>query len=129
MADTDKYREAVLQKIAGNKEFIKAGKVTYTIDGNNYHIKVKTDDLKKYPFNINNAVLSADFEVYVCGSDELYYVIPNELIKLMHTDPDAMPDHSHPGLTIIDVFPQENKIIYGTGGKAINIECFKNIVL
>ena len=105
MSQTDIFRESVLRKIAGYKAFKKVGRVSYEIDGNTYHIKVKTGQLKKYPFNINKAVLSADYEVYVCGTDELYYVIPVELIRKMHLDPSAMPDYTHPGLTVVDVYP------------------------
>jgi len=92
-----------------------------------YHVKVKTGQLTKYPFNINNASLAADFEVYVCGADKLYYVIPVELLRRMHSDPSAMPDYTHPGLTIIDVHPSKEIIVYGTGGKSIKVSEYKNL--
>jgi len=129
MKKTDIYRESVLLKIAGGKAFRKSGTVSYIIDGYTYHIKVKTGQLKRYPFNINKSVLSADYEVYVCGTDELYYVIPVELIRKMHSDPSAMPDYTYPGYTVVDVCPDEEKIIYGTGGKSLNVGAFRNVTL
>jgi hypothetical protein len=127
MKQTDIYRDAVLQKISHGKKYSKSGSVTFSIENKHYHIKVKTGHLKKYPFNINPTVLEADFEVYVCGDDNLYYVIPMTLIKEMHTDPFAMPDHRYDGYTVVDVHPHENIIKYGTGGKYLNIEKYRNI--
>jgi hypothetical protein len=129
MKHTDKYRESALQKIASGRVYLKIEKVTYEIEGKRFHIKVKTGNLKKYPFNINDTVLAADYEVYVCGTQDLYYVVPVELIKQMHTEPSAMPDNTHPGLTIIDIYPAEDIIIYGTGGKSLSIVKFRNITL
>ena len=65
---TDKYRESALQKITGGRATRKIGQVTYEIDGKRIHIKVRTGNLKKYPFNIYDAVLAADYEAYVCGT-------------------------------------------------------------
>jgi hypothetical protein len=127
MKSTDIYRESVLEKIACGKGYMKVGKVTYKINGKLYHVRVKTGQLTKYPFNINNATLAADFEVYVCGTDKLYYVIPVELVKRMHSDPSAMPDYTHPGLTVIDVHPSKEIIVYGTGGKSIKVNEYKNL--
>ncbi len=127
MKQTDIFRDAVLKKISQGKEYLRFGGVTFIIDNRKYHIKVKTGQLKKYPFNINPTVLEADFEVYVCGNDNLYYLIPITLIKEMHTDPSAMPDHRYSGYTVIDVHPGKNIIKYGTGGKFINIGKYRNI--
>src|SRR5713226_2390949 len=118
MKHTDTYRESALRRIAGGRATRKTGQVTYEIEGKRFHIKVKTGNLRKYPFNINDAVLAADYEVYVCGTQDLYYMVPVELIRKMHTDPSAMPDYTHPGLTVVDIYPAENQIIYGTGGKS-----------
>ena len=127
MKSTDSYRDAVLEKIDGGRDYTKRGRVTYKIDGKYYHIKVKTGQRVKYPFNINPNVLEADFEVYICGTDFVYYLLPIEVIKNMHSDPSAMPDYRNPGYTIIDVCPGEDKIKYGTGGKSLNIGKYRNL--
>jgi hypothetical protein len=127
MRPTDGYRDAVLLKIAGGRNYTKSGQVTYKIDGKLYHIKVKTGQRTRYPFNINPTVLAADFEVYVCGDYLLYYLLPVKLIKEMHSDPSAMPDNKNPGYTIIDVCPGEDEIVYGTGGKSLKIGNYRNL--
>jgi hypothetical protein len=63
MPITDIYRDAVLEKLANGRLVTKIGRVTYQIDGKLYHIKMRTGEHKKYPFNINETVLDADFEV------------------------------------------------------------------
>ena len=127
MKSTDRYRNVVLEKIAGGRSYTKSGQVTYKIDGKHYHIKVKTGQLTKYPFNINPTVLAADFEVYVCGTDLLYYLLPVDLIKEMHSDPSAMPDYRNPVYTVIEVCPGEDEIKYGTGGKSLKIAKYRNL--
>ena len=125
-AKTDALRDKVLRKIATGQSYQKVGKVTYRIGRKSVHIKVKTGNLRKYPFNINDAVLSADYEVLVCGSEDKYYVLPQALIKKMHEDPHAMEDSWHPGYTVYDIHPQQNSIVYGTGGASVDITKFRN---
>jgi len=126
---TDALREKVLREVAGAKPYYKVGRVTYSIGGKNIHIKVKTGNLRKYPFNINDTVLSADYEVLVCGSENRYYVLPQALMKRMHEDPHAMEDSWHAGYTIYDIHPQQNSITYGTGGISVDITNYRNAKL
>ena len=44
----------------------------------------------------------------------------------MHDNSDALPDYSHPGLTVVDVYPDEDIIVYGRGGKSINVGEYRN---
>jgi len=85
--ETDGYRDKVLSRLAGENQFRQVDRVTYRIAGKTFHVKVKTGDREKYPFNINSAVLSADYEVVICGNDTCYYVLPINLVRQMHTDP------------------------------------------
>lgn len=129
--ETDGYRDKVLRKLAGENQCRKDGRVTYLIAEKRFHIKVKTGELEKYPFNINDAVLSADYEVVICGKDVCYYVLPISLVRQMHTDPLAMYDRRNEdkGYTIYDVYPQQNRIVFGTGGKSIDIAKYRNLTL
>ena len=122
----DRYRKAVLEKIAPHGGYTKNGRVTYKIDGKHYHIRVDGGQLPKYRFNINPTVLAADYEVYVCGTDDLYYLIPVELIRKMNSDPTAWPDHRNPGYTDIDVYPGDDIIKYGRSGKTLKIGQYRN---
>ncbi len=124
--ETDLYRDEVLKKLAKGKPFARLSQVTYDIDGNKFHIKAKTGHSDDYPFNINNKVLEADYEVYVCGNSDLFYAIPIDIIKKMHSDADAMPDNRHPGYTIVHVRPNEDKIKYAAPSKSVNIKLYKN---
>jgi hypothetical protein len=129
MKETDQHREKVLAKIATGNNPRKIGGVSYDIAGKTFHIKVVTGKKKKYPFNINDTVLKADYEVYVCGTSDLFFVVPISIVKMMHEDPNSMPDYTYPGYTVVDVHPMENKIIYGTKGKAIDIGMYRNATL
>jgi hypothetical protein len=129
MNSTESCRQSVLSKLAGSKSTKKVGRVTHEIEGKRYHIKVKSGSLGKYPFNINPTVLAADYEVYVCGTDQLYYVLPMGEIEKMHADGNAMPDNAYSGYTILDVYPANNRIIYGIGGKELDIAKYRNLTL
>lgn len=121
----EKARISVLHQISGG-EFRKIGRVSYIINNKKVHIKGKSGNSYKYPFNINKTVLSADFEVYICGNDQQFYIIPNNIIKMMYNDPSAMFDSHHPDYTIIDVIPSKDRIVFGTGGKLISISEYKS---
>lgn len=123
---TDPHRKKVLDKIADDDEYRQIGRVSYDIAGKIFHIKVVTGKKKNYPFNINKTVLKADYEVYVCGTSELFFVIPISIVKKMHEDPNAMPDYRNKDYTVVVVKPLENKITYATKGKAINIGIYRN---
>lgn len=125
MSTMDKAREIVLNEIS-NGDYTKIGQVTYRINEKLVHIKGNSRRSNKYPFNINPAVLRADFEVYICGDENTFYVIPVHIIRMMYCDPDAMPDNYHSGYTIIDVHTDTNKIVFGTGGKGIDVTQYRS---
>jgi hypothetical protein len=126
---TNTIREHVVKQIAQSHSYRKIGQVEYVIAGKNFHVKVKSGNGQKYPFNINPTVLRADYEVVICGNEDRYYVLPQELIKEIHSDPHAMPDKRNPGYTIYDMHPQQNKIVFGTGGRSLDATKYKNLKL
>lgn len=129
MTNTNAIREQVIRLIAGSHTSSKIGQVMYRLGPFKIHAKVKSGNLVKYPFNINDTVLSADYEVLICGSHELYYVLPIQVVRTMHDDLKAMPDKRNPGYTIYDVVPSSNQVVYGTGGKSMNVSKYRCLQL
>jgi len=126
MPTTESYRQEVLRRISNGYRPIKQGKVTYSINGFSFHLKVKTGISNDYPFNINDTVLSADYEVYICGDHNLFYIIPIDIIKKVHSDPNAMGDRHHPGYSIIHIMPDVDELLYAAPAQTIDITRYKN---
>ena len=120
------YRQQVLLRISNGYQPIQEGRVTYSINGLIFHIKGKAGSGNDYPFNINNAVLGADYEVYICGNSNLFYVIPIDIIRQVHSDPNAMADRHNPGYTIIHIRTDVNELLYAAPAQTIDISSYRN---
>lgn len=56
-----------------------------------------------YKFNINPNTLSADYELWICGSAGVWYLVPIDLIGRIYSDPAAYPDHRHPEIRVVSL--------------------------
>jgi len=51
----------------------------------------------------------------ICGSSEIYYLIPISEIREIYQDPRAYPDRQHPEIRVIDVNVLTHRYTYGSG--------------
>lgn len=83
----------------------------------------------KYKFNINPNTLSADAELWVCGSGDAYYLLPIALMWSIYEDPLTYVDHTHPEIRVVSVDAASHTITYAAGGKSVTIAKYQNIRL
>lgn len=70
---------AALAKIANGATVASAGNAKARIGKSVVHVRYCSRNLSapdKFKFNINPNTLSADYELWVCGSAALYYLMP-----------------------------------------------------
>ena len=68
--------EIVINKIADGRQVSPLPKNKVKIDNKIFHYRQdKYHPNGKYPFNINPNTLSADFEVWICGDENIFYAI------------------------------------------------------
>ena len=80
----------------------------------------------KYKFNINPNTLSADFELWVCGRSECYYLLPVAILRKIYDNPSTYVDNTHPDIRVISLDIKTNFVMYARGGASISIaDCFR----
>ena len=74
------------------------------------------DDKEKFSFNINQTTLTADYELWVCGSSNWYYLIPIKIINDIYDDPDTYTN-KYPGqssMKTVGIVITDNEIKFET---------------
>jgi hypothetical protein len=97
---------------------------SYGADGLKLHVRWCSTDPKRsshYKFNINASTLSADFEIWICGSPDVYYILPVSEISKMYGHPRAYHDYRHPQLRVVTVNTTDHSATYARGGTSINL--------
>ncbi len=132
MSDKAKYR--VLEKIADGQLILDAGRAKKRIGVEVVHYRWNSIDRNRpehFKFNINNNTLTANWELWICGSEDLYYLLPIEVIKEMYHDPDSYADntHSSQNIKVVSVNTSNNTVTYASGSKQIDIKAYRDSTL
>lgn len=124
--DTTIIKEIVLNKISKGGKCTPNGKAKYSIGNKIVHVRYCSTG---YRFNINPNTLSANYEMWICGNENDYYLIPIEIIKKMYHDSDAYIDKNHTEIRVVSVDTFKNQVQYAKGGKKVDISpYFRNIL-
>ena len=68
------------------------------------------------PFNINRTVLTADYELWVCGiSGKDFYLVPIAKLQWMNSHTEARPDYRNDGYTVVDIDVGRHRAIVAAG--------------
>jgi len=124
MTENNEIKENVLSTISKSSNYVSIGKSKYRINSKIVHIRycsTSSSNGLRYKFNINPNTLDADYELWICGDSNTYYLIPTDIMKMIYEDPDTYPDKLYPNIRVVSVDVSKDKIIYGTGGKSLKI--------
>lgn len=114
----------VLGRIAPGKYAFNFDRSMYTLDGRIIHTRFCSGGRYGVMFSLNPASLRADYELWICGHPDYYYLIPQEIIRSMYTHPRAYRDRHNPNARIVRVFEYENIVCYAKMGVKMDIEEF-----
>ncbi|MCA1565537.1 MAG: hypothetical protein LC803_07850 [Acidobacteria bacterium] len=118
-------KRSVIDRIVASDVWHETGVANFRTDGHNFHIRYcspKDAAGSRYSFGINPNTLTADYEVWVCGLYEQYYLLPITVIQFIYEDPDAYTDKRHPEIRVVSVDLQNHSATYAAGGRSLNIE-------
>lgn len=124
--------QIIFNKLANGKTITDLGKHKINIGGIEIHYRLKNfpkANPDKFPFNINPNSLGAKFELFICGNEDCYYLLPVDKIKEMHFHPAAYQDKRYPKITIITIDSTRNKVTYASPSISLDITPYKNITL
>lgn len=110
----------VLNKIADGRQITFLSKAKVRIDGQTYHYRENKFRNSGYqPFGLNPNSLSADFEVWICGSESIYYLIPKSVVSQIY----------HSGATPNQTPGQENIVTINIDTRANRLKIREAIAL
>lgn len=127
MRGNDTIKKTVLALIAGQSGIWPSGKATFIIQNKKIHVRYCSPPT--YKFNINPNTLRADYEVWICGREDCYYLIPIEVIRKIYNDPQVYVDNLHPEIRIVSVKERSNEAMFASGGKTVNLTPYRGACL
>lgn len=111
-------KENVLNQIANGQKIVKCPSSKWQIGDAILHVRYRTNPVPggcQYSFNINPNTLKADYEVWICGSENRYYLIPISIIRKMYEHPNTYIDSRYQyRVASIDV--NTHRCLYARGG-------------
>jgi hypothetical protein len=117
MATGDAAKSQVLNFLANGNAIQNLGKAKVRIGARSVHVRYRSNPKSGgvvWSFNANPNTLTADYELWICGSAEHYYLIPIAEIKEIYEDPAAYPDHRHPEIRVLEVDQGTHRCRYGS---------------
>ena len=124
MSSSPTVKNEVLDNIASGNNVIFIGKAKYKIGENVVHVRFCSTNKhapRKYKFNINPNTLSSNFELWICGGIDVFYLIPIGVIESIYHDPDSYQDRHHPRIKIVSIDTNSHCVTYAKGGKYIDV--------
>lgn len=127
MSQSEEIKHIVLDRIAADKNWLPSGRAKYRIGHHVIHVRFCSADKSGsplYKFNINPNTLSADYEVWICGDADTYYLFPIRLMCQIYDDPEAYVDYHHHEIRVVSVNVNTNTVTYATGGRKMLITSY-----
>lgn len=125
MSSKDQIKHSVLDQITMGKPLQPNGRAKFSVNGTIIHVRYcrpPKSGRPLYKFNINPNTLTSDYELWICGNVNSYYLIPRGIIEQMYKDPDAYVDKHHEEIRIISVNAKNESAIYARKGKSLNLK-------
>ncbi len=125
MSTTEK--NAALAKVANGASVTSAGNAKVRIGKSVVHVRFCSRNLSapdKFKFNINPNTLSADYELWVCGSAALYYLMPIAFVRGIYDNPDTYIDRMHPEIRVVSVDANAHTVTYAAGGVSSSLRAY-----
>jgi hypothetical protein len=129
---SEEAKRKALLHVAARKNFNFLGKAKYRIGQTIVHVRFCSTDLRrspKYKFNINPNTLSADYELWICGQADSYYLIPIPILNEIYLHPGAYVDSRYPEIRVVSLDIESHRLIYASGGLSLTLGPYWQAVL
>jgi len=129
---SESVKVSVLNAIAIGRSVTPLGHAKYRIAGWTVHVRfcsVNTKASAKFKFNLNPNTLSADYELWICGSPTRFYLMPRSTVLMMYEHPAAYIDRRHPEIRVVSLDVTDNAATFAAGGEKLDLRRFLNRTL
>ena len=115
-------KDQVLDRISAGRSRSRLPKEKWRIGNSVVHVRYRSSPKSKsvFSYNINPNTLTADFEIWICGEADSYYLFPIAVMKSIYEDPDAYVDKTHPEIRVAEVDMATHRLLFGRGGKELD---------
>ena len=120
-------KKAALAIIAKGATVAPAGNAKARIGNSVTHVRYCSPNATapgKFKFNINPNTLSADYEMWVCGSAAVYYLTPISFMQNIYDNPDTYVDRRHPEIRVVSVDTHSHTVTYASGGVKSSLRAY-----
>jgi hypothetical protein len=124
-------KEKVIRQIADGRSWEKAakhhGREKWLVGEDIVHVRYRSGPVKSgatYAYNINPNTLTADYEVWICGSPECYYLIPMRVIRTIYNHPEAYVDWTYPERRVADINVNNDQCRFAREGKTMDFSSY-----
>jgi len=125
-------KNTALEKIARGATVKTEGNAKVRIGKSVVHVRYCSPNTKapgKFKFNINPNTLSADYELWVCGSATIYYLMPISVMRGIYENPNAYVDRRHPDIRVVSVDTHSHTVTFASGGVSHSLRGFLGATL
>ena len=122
---SEKEKQTVLNAIAAGSPVTRCGRAKYRVKGRVVHVRfcsTSSPSPWQHRFNINPNTLSAQYELWICGSAQNYYLMPIEFIKTIYRNPLAYRDRYHEDIIVVSVNSVLHTVTFAAGGQSESLE-------
>lgn len=119
----DEAKRSAVQRVAAGRPVVSLGRAKFRVGTSTLHVRFCSENQAsptKYKFNINPNTLSADYELWICGEANRYYLAPTAVMTQMYNHPDSYPDRLHPEITVVSVETAGHHVTYARGGQSLD---------
>lgn len=120
-ARRQRIKDAVLDAIAPEELVGKCGRELYRVSGATVHARYCAPGPGNYKFNINPNTLRADYELWICGTADHWYLVPIAVIATLYEHPRAYPDTHHPEIRVVSVGAREHSVMYAAPSISLDL--------
>lgn len=107
-----------LRKIAGDRPIARMPRATVMIGRQTVHAQFSAAPKTApdtWSFHVNKNILLADFDVWVCGTGESYYLVPKDASREIYNAADGWSDSAHPDVKLVEIDRQSHICVYRAG--------------
>lgn len=120
----DATKKAVLNRLSGGQRWVELGKSKVKVRDAVVHVRYCSPEGRSgthFRFNINPNTLTADYELWICGDPDHYYLIPIRMVEGWHKDPAAYLDRHHADITVVSVDTSSHTLQYAARGRQADL--------
>ena len=120
---------AVLLSLSNGLSPLSVGRSKFRVGHRVLHVRFCSTDATgsaRFKFNINPNTLSADYELWVCGTADRYYLMPVALMRAIYENPNTYVDKAHPEIRVVSVDSRTHRVIYASGGMSQSLREYLN---